>query len=123
MTPTRDAKLSGSALREAHRRVGWYLATEFLPEVVGIGEYLIPHVQGHQTTGHRLFHDQQTSIIAVMRRGESITFDVNDAIPLATFIDANSPQDIKPSLTSTANIPSCSETVIKQWADNRDSIS
>jgi len=30
MTPMRDANIAGLVLREAHRRVGWYLATEFL---------------------------------------------------------------------------------------------
>lgn len=38
MTPTRNAEVAGTALREAHRRVGMYLAMEFLTrsEVIGL---------------------------------------------------------------------------------------
>jgi uracil phosphoribosyltransferase/adenylate kinase/phosphoserine phosphatase len=96
MTPMRDAKLSGPVLREAHRRVGWYLATEFLSDVIGVEEYRIQHVQGHYTSGHRLFHEQQTSIVALMRGGEAMAFGVNDAFPLAMFISASAPEDIMP---------------------------
>lgn len=44
MTPMRDATIAGPVLREAHRRVGWYLATEFLPDIIGVEEYSISHV-------------------------------------------------------------------------------
>ena len=44
MTPMRDAKIAGPALREAHRRAGQYLATEFLGDVIGLEEYPIMHV-------------------------------------------------------------------------------
>ena len=90
----RDAKFAGPALREAHRRVGWYLATEFLADVIGIEEYPIPHVQGHHTSGYRLFHEQQTSIVALMRGGEAMALGVNEAFPLAMFIHASRPEDI-----------------------------
>lgn len=95
MTPTRDATLAGPALREAHRRVGWYLANEFLADVVGIEEYPIPHVQGHHTSGYRLSHEKQTSIVALMRGGEAMALGVNDAFPIAMFIHASHPDDIK----------------------------
>ncbi|KAF7508333.1 hypothetical protein GJ744_009324 [Endocarpon pusillum] len=94
MTPMRDATVAGPALREAHRRVGWYLATEFLADVIGLEEYTIPHVQGHDTSGNRLFHEQQTSIVALMRGGEAMALGVNDAFPLAMFVHASSPNDI-----------------------------
>ncbi|KAH8685468.1 uracil phosphoribosyltransferase-domain-containing protein [Tricladium varicosporioides] len=96
MTPMRDAKVAGPALREAHRRVGWYLATEFLPGLVGTEEYLISHVQGHNTSGYRLFHEQQTLIVALMRGGEPMALGVNEAFPLATFLHAHCPNDIMP---------------------------
>jgi hypothetical protein len=38
MTPMRDAMVARPALREAHRQVGWYLATEFLTEMIGVEE-------------------------------------------------------------------------------------
>ena len=94
MTPTRDAKNAGPVLREAHRRVGWYLATEFLADVIGIEEYPIAHVQGHQTGGYRLSYEQQTTIVALMRGGEAMAFGVNDAFPLAMFVHASRPSDI-----------------------------
>ena len=94
MTPMRDAAIAGPILREAHRRVGRYLATEFLADMIGVEEYPIPHVQGHHTSGYRLFHEQQTSIVALMRGGEAMALGVNDAFPLAMFVHASRPDDI-----------------------------
>ena len=94
MTPTRDATVAGPVLREAHRRVGWYLATEFLTDVIGVEEYPIAHVQGHHTSGYRLLHEQQTSIVALMRGGEAMALGVNDAFPLAMFVHAGRPDEI-----------------------------
>ena len=94
MTPMRDARITGPALRQVHRRVGWYLATEFVADVIGVEEHPIPHVQGHCTGGYRLLHEQQTSIVALMRGGEAMAFGVNDAFPLAMFVHASSPDDI-----------------------------
>jgi len=97
MTPMRDATVAGPALREAHSRVGWYLATEFLTEMIGLEEYPIPHVQGHQTSGYRLCHEKKTSIVALMRGGEAMALGVNEAFPRATFIHAKRPEDIEPN--------------------------
>lgn len=94
MTPMRDAKLAGPVLREAHRRVGWYLATELLADVIGIEEYPIAHVQGHPTSGYRLLHEERITIVALMRGGEAMAFGVNDALPLAMFVHASRPEDI-----------------------------
>ena len=94
-TVTRDATVAGPALREAHRRIGWYLATEFLSETVGLEEYPIPHVQGGETNGYRLAHEQKTTIVALMRGGEPMALGVNDAFPLAMFVHASSPEDVK----------------------------
>ena len=95
MTPTRDAGVAGPALRTAHGNVGWYLATEFVTDIIGLEEHDIPHVQGHQTKGHRLRHEQQTIIIALMRGGEPMAFGVSSAFPLAMFVHATEPSDIK----------------------------
>ncbi|KAK3489869.1 uracil phosphoribosyltransferase-domain-containing protein [Neurospora crassa] len=96
MTPTRDANISGPALREAHRRIGWYLATELITSLIGLEEYSIPHVQGHATTGHRLLREQDTIIVALMRGREPMAFGVNEAFPLAMFLHAKTPEDVKP---------------------------
>lgn len=95
MTPMRDAKIAGSALREAHHRVGIYLATGLVADVIGIEEYPITHVQGHQTSGYRLLHERQTSIVALMRGGEAMARGVSDAFPLAMLVHASGPDDIK----------------------------
>ncbi|KAL9026977.1 MAG: hypothetical protein Q9196_004437 [Gyalolechia fulgens] len=96
MTPTRDAAIAGSALREAHHRIGWYLATEFIADIVGVEEYPIQHVQGYQTSGHRLCHEGETLIVALMRGGEPMAFGVNAAFPLAGFLHANRPEQVLP---------------------------
>ncbi|KAL9124883.1 MAG: hypothetical protein Q9217_005841 [Psora testacea] len=94
-TPMRDAAIAGPTLREAHRRVGWYLATELLADVIGLEQSPIRHVLGHQTRGYQLFHEQQTTIVALMRGGEPMAFGVNDAYPLAMFVHASDAHDIK----------------------------
>jgi uracil phosphoribosyltransferase/phosphoserine phosphatase/adenylylsulfate kinase-like enzyme len=95
MTPMRDAKNSGPALREAHRRVGQYLAHKFLADTIGLEEYRIQHVQGGPAIGYRLLDEQRTSIVALMRGGEPMALGINDAFPLAMFIHAGQPADVK----------------------------
>jgi uracil phosphoribosyltransferase/phosphoserine phosphatase len=94
MTPTRDANISGPDLRDAHRRIGWFLATEFLTELIGLEEYAIPHIQGHKTSGFRLRDEHHTLIVALMRGGEPMAFGVNDAFPQAMFVHAKGPKDV-----------------------------
>ena len=98
ITPMRDARVAGPALREAHRRTGWYLANEFLTDLIGFEEFLIPHVQGHDVVGHRLLHESQTLIVALMRGGEPMAFGVNDAFPRAMFVHADHHDDITTEL-------------------------
>ncbi|UZP39060.1 hypothetical protein NXS19_006876 [Fusarium pseudograminearum] len=93
--PTRDASISGPALRKAHELVGQYLAIEFVTQLIGLQEYTIPHVQGHQATGHRLHNEEKTSIVVLMRGGEAMAFGVNTVFPQAMFIHASSPPDLK----------------------------
>lgn len=94
-TRMRDAAVAGPDLREAHRRVGWYLANEFVADVMGLEQCPIRHVLGHQTRGYQLFHEQQTTIVALMRGGEPMASGVNDAFPLAMFLHASDADDIK----------------------------
>ncbi|KAJ6460237.1 uracil phosphoribosyltransferase-domain-containing protein [Mycena sanguinolenta] len=95
MTPMRDARLSGPALQEAHSNAGWYLATTFLPKLVGgLEEIEVPHVQGHKTTGHRLRNEKKTAIVALMRGGEPMAAGVYRAMPLAMFVHAKKPEEL-----------------------------
>lgn len=94
-TPMRNADSNGPLLREAHRRVGWYLATEHVGAMVGIEKYDIPHTQGGMTDGWRLRDEKKTSIVALMRGGEPMAFGVSDAFPLAFFVHAKEPVQLK----------------------------
>jgi uracil phosphoribosyltransferase/phosphoserine phosphatase/gluconate kinase len=97
MTPTRDADVHGHYLRASHNDVGFYLAIEFLSEVLGVEEFPILHVQGHHTEGYRIAQqDKRTLVVAVMRAGEPIAAGVGRALPMATFLHAKNPEDLKP---------------------------
>ncbi|KAH7164929.1 uracil phosphoribosyltransferase [Fusarium sp. MPI-SDFR-AT-0072] len=82
-------------LREAHANVGRYLATEYVSELIGLEDYTIPHVQGHQMTGHYLYNEASTSTIALMRGGEPMAFGISDVFPQAMFIHASGAEDVK----------------------------
>ncbi|OKL62234.1 hypothetical protein UA08_02343 [Talaromyces atroroseus] len=101
MTPMRNAAFSGPDLRKAHYRAGWYLATEFCTEILGLETFPIPHVQGHQTDGYRVLNEKDTLIVALMRGGEPMALGVNDALPSATFLHARAATDILPEHLSS----------------------
>ncbi|CAE6537299.1 unnamed protein product [Rhizoctonia solani] len=97
MTPMRDAAVSGPHLRKAHESVGRYLAVSLLSasECIGLEEYSIRHVQGHETTGYRFRDEARTTIVALMRGGEPMALGVNEVMPLAMFVHAKLPSDLK----------------------------
>ncbi|KIK59250.1 hypothetical protein GYMLUDRAFT_74517 [Collybiopsis luxurians FD-317 M1] len=95
MTPMRNANIEGPLLRQAHQRVGWYLATEFLSQLLGVELYSIPHVQGRDTDGYRFRYEAKTTIVALMRGGEPMALGLSDALPLAMFVHAKQPEDVK----------------------------
>ncbi|KAJ3544886.1 hypothetical protein NM208_g2791 [Fusarium decemcellulare] len=94
-TPTRDTSVAGPALRKAHQDVGWYLATEYVSQLIGLEQFSIPHVKDYQTTGYRLHDERQTSIIALMRGGEAMAFGISAAFQAAMFVHASSALDVK----------------------------
>ena len=94
-TRMRNAAVAGPGLREAHRLVGWYLANEFLGDVVGLEKCPIQHVLGRPSQGYQLLHEKQTTIVALMRGGEPMAYGVNDAFPLAMFVHAKDADDLK----------------------------
>lgn len=93
-TPMRDANVSGPKLQDAHRCVGWYLATHFLPGIIGTETYEVPHVQGNTTEAHRLLDENRTLIVPLMRGGEPMAFGIWNAFPLAVFLHAKDTNDI-----------------------------
>ncbi|KAJ2994486.1 hypothetical protein NUW58_g1541 [Xylaria curta] len=72
--------------RTYKRCIGRFLATGFLAELVGLGEYTTPDVQGHQTSRFRLRDKQHALIIALIRDGEPVAFSVSGVLPIATFV-------------------------------------
>lgn len=96
MTPTCDAANKSPALGKYPRTMGRYLAIELISAVIGLESHETPHVQGHQTIGHRLLRDNQTSIFALMPGGEPMALGINDVFPVAMLLHAKDPQDIMP---------------------------
>lgn len=50
ISPMCDATVFDPMLRQAHANVGRYLATEYVSELIGLENYALPHVQGHNKT-------------------------------------------------------------------------
>lgn len=95
MTPMRDAGVTGPRLREAHRRAGWWIATQHVSEMIGCEETENRHVLKDQTEGYRLIDEKKTVIVAVMRAGEPMALGVSEAFPAAIFVHANKPEDLR----------------------------
>ncbi|KAL8785882.1 MAG: hypothetical protein Q9213_003114 [Squamulea squamosa] len=94
-TAMRDSANAGPDLKEAHRHVGRHLAFTYVAEIVGIEPKTIRHVLGSATDGFQLRHEKKTTIAALMRGGEPMASGVFDAFPLAIFVHAVDPEDIK----------------------------
>ena len=93
-TPMRDAANGGPVLRQAHWQTGQYLALQTLPDLLGVEEHMIQHVQGHQVAGSRVAQQDKTLIVALMRGGEPMALGVNEVLPSASFLHAHLPSDI-----------------------------
>ncbi|KAL9584468.1 MAG: hypothetical protein Q9212_002107 [Teloschistes hypoglaucus] len=94
-TSMRDARVAGPALRRAHARAGGYLAVEYLTDLIGLEEVTIRHVLGADSIAYQLRHEKQTTIVALMRGGEPMASGVSDAFPLAMYVHANEPGNVK----------------------------
>ncbi|KAI1415755.1 uracil phosphoribosyltransferase-domain-containing protein [Hypoxylon sp. FL1857] len=94
MTPTRTAGVEGHLLRQAHSRVGWYLAVHHLTKILGLERNLIPHVEHYLTDGYSLRHEGATLIVALMRGGEPMALGISEVFPHAIFLHAFRPDDI-----------------------------
>ncbi|KAK3708299.1 hypothetical protein LTR37_011564 [Vermiconidia calcicola] len=112
-SPTRDSQVQGPQLRACHRQAGWYLAIEYLTDLLGLDEKPTQDVHGNNTTGYQLQSEQNTSIIPLMRGGEPMAFGVNDAFPLATFVHAKDATEIKLS-----HIANSSTVILVDWVIN-----
>ncbi|KAI3326546.1 uracil phosphoribosyltransferase-domain-containing protein [Xylariaceae sp. AK1471] len=94
IVPTHHVSVGIPGLREAYRHIGWFLTTEFLTKLVGLEEYTIPHIQGHQTCRFRLRSERHTLIVGLMCGGGPMASGVSDALPDAMFVQAKGPDDV-----------------------------
>ena len=96
-TPMRSAKVTGVALRGAHRRAGWWAATQLVPYVIRLKDITNGHAQGHSTQGHKLLGEQETAIVARLRESDPMASGDSEAFPSAMLINANTPYQLKRS--------------------------
>ncbi|KAM6508823.1 hypothetical protein FSOLCH5_011826 [Fusarium solani] len=80
------------------QRVGLYLATEFVTQLIGLEEYFIleepPDEIRNELRARRLFGEEDTLIVGVMGDGRSMARGVREAFPSAMLIFAASTSDI-----------------------------
>lgn len=121
-SPTRDASVNGPALRAAHSLVGRYIATVHISKLIGLEEYSIRHVQGHETQGHRLAGEARTSIVALMRGGEPLALGINEVFPQAMFVHAATPTDLQLHHVEGQDLVILADSVINSGKSVRDFI-
>ena len=92
---SRNVDIHGLNLHRAHRNTGWYLATEYVSEMVGVEAYDMQSVQGKTTDGHRLRDESKTCIVPLMRGGEPMARGVWEAFPAAMFVHAKEATDVQ----------------------------
>lgn len=92
---TRSKDVQGIALQESHRQIGHQLAISFHPQATGLETYTITTVQNKPSTGHRIRNEARTIIISCMRGGDPLAQGVFSALPCATYIHANKPEDLE----------------------------
>ncbi|CAJ2502110.1 Uu.00g049630.m01.CDS01 [Anthostomella pinea] len=90
--------LTGSAQYEAYRRIGWYLATEYLAAIIGTD-----YVEG--TKEYRFPHEEETWVVAVVSWAEVLAKNmakgVLQAMPRATLVRASTTHSIAENNSST----------------------
>ena len=62
--------------------------------LLGVEEYLMSHVQGGTTPGHRLKDEHQTLIVALMRGGLPMAQGVYNSLPTAMLALSYNHQDL-----------------------------
>jgi uracil phosphoribosyltransferase/adenylate kinase/phosphoserine phosphatase len=94
-TDSRNVDIHGLDLQRAHRKIGWYLATQYVSEMVGVEAYDMTSVQNKTTDGHRLRDESKTCIVPLMRGGEPMARGVWEALPYAMFLHAKEATDVQ----------------------------
>ena len=113
MTQIWDARVFGPSLREAHHRVGQYLATEFIADRIGTEEYPVPHDNGSQAMGFRLKDEDKALIVSLTRAGEPMASGVSSVFQTAMFLRTDDPFDLP-----TARIKQASSILLVEGVVN-----
>jgi uracil phosphoribosyltransferase len=92
---SRNVDIHGLNLHRVHRKIGWYLATEYVSEMVGVEAFDMVSAQKQTTDGHRLRNESQTCIVPLMRGGEPFARGVWEAFPSAMFLHAKEAKDVQ----------------------------
>lgn len=100
-TLTRTDEVTGGSLRNAHHRIGYHLAIEYVSRCLGVGEFAISNTRQQTDHGHCLWHECRTVIVPLMRGGEPMTFGVSEAFPRAVFAHANTPGELNENMLKT----------------------
>ncbi|EXJ56391.1 hypothetical protein A1O7_06734 [Cladophialophora yegresii CBS 114405] len=111
-TPMRDSSNKGPALRNAHWQTGRYLAQTTLPNLLGVEEYMIRHVQGHNVSGHRIAQQNKALIVALMRGGEPMAMGISEVLPSASFLHAKKPEDVTGEILEGTSIVILADSVV-----------
>ncbi|KAJ4229019.1 hypothetical protein NW759_003740 [Fusarium solani] len=95
---SRDAATACPAVMDMKQRVGLYLATEFVTQLIGLEEYFIleepPDEIRNELRACWLFGEEDTLIVGVMGDGRSMARGVREAFPSAMLIFTASTSDI-----------------------------
>ena len=94
-TDSRNVNIHGLNLHRVHRKIGWYLATHYVSEKVGVDAYSITSVQGKTVEGHKLRDESKTLIVPLMRGGDPMARGVWEAFPSAMFLHAGKATDVE----------------------------
>ena len=103
----RCAKAKGEDSQLSESRIGWYLATELLSDVLGLEEYTVPHYQENHITNYRIKDEDQVRIVPLTDSSQTLAHGVCEALPLASCTTLNFNL-----LEDTGNIWKCSSAVI-----------
>jgi uracil phosphoribosyltransferase/adenylate kinase/soluble P-type ATPase len=94
-TDSRNINIHGLNLHRVHRKIGRYLATQYVSKEVGVDAYSMTSVLGKPVEGHRLRDESKTLIVPLMRGGEPMARGVWEAFPDAMFLHAKEATDVQ----------------------------
>jgi 2-hydroxy-3-keto-5-methylthiopentenyl-1-phosphate phosphatase/uracil phosphoribosyltransferase len=95
---SRNLDIHGQDLQRAERKIGWFLAMQYVSAVVGVVpfEFDVKSVQQQQKTNEHTLRDESKTLILPLSRGdEPMARGVWGAFPSAAFVDAKEATDLQ----------------------------